>query len=192
MKSLVQIGANSGKDHVFDFIKQNNFDKIVLVEPIPFIIDSLRSTYDGIANVFIENLAVVPDDCKEVVIYYDGSPNANYEVSTVFRDHLVGHGCGLHALKSMNVPALNINDLFAKYNLTHIDYLFIDVEGLDCDLVCAINYDIYGFDCIQFESRHTDGAFKRGAKLEHTIKNLELRGFDILDNGIDLKARRIK
>ena len=43
--NIIQIGANNGKDNVFDFIKENkdSLELAILIEPIPFIINELTS-----------------------------------------------------------------------------------------------------------------------------------------------------
>ena len=61
--NIIQIGANNGKDKVFDLINQNRFivDLAVLVEPIPFIIDNLKNQYKDLDNISIENIAISND-----------------------------------------------------------------------------------------------------------------------------------
>ena len=44
---IIQIGSNDGDDNVKQFINenQNNIDLVVLVEPIPFVLDKLKENY---------------------------------------------------------------------------------------------------------------------------------------------------
>lgn len=49
---LVQIGANSGNDSVYKFVINNiNVIKyVVLVEPVPFVIEKLADCYKNVNN----------------------------------------------------------------------------------------------------------------------------------------------
>jgi hypothetical protein len=70
--NIIQIGANNGKDKVFDLINQNRFivDLAVLVEPIPFIIDNLKNQYKDLDNISIENIAISNDPNSQYLTLY--------------------------------------------------------------------------------------------------------------------------
>jgi FkbM family methyltransferase len=186
---LVQVGANSGKDSVFNFITENqdNIELAILIEPIPFIINDLTNQYQSFDNIVIENIAISDIDTSEFTLYYE--ENSNYEVSSFSKQHILDHGCPDHKIKSMIVPCLTINQLLDKYSIVELDYLYIDTEGLDVHILSSIDYTKYKISNIIFEIAHTDGANKRGSNYSEITKYLGNLGYSLtqLDN-LNIKA----
>ena len=143
MIKLVQIGANSGNDVVYNFISanQNQIELAVLIEPIPFIIEELKQNYSKFENIVVENIAISDEDLSEFTLYYE--EDSNYEVSSFSKKHILDHGCPEYKIKSINVPCLTINQLLEKYKITELDYLYIDTEGLDVHIIASIDYSRY-------------------------------------------------
>jgi hypothetical protein len=52
------------------------------------------------------------------------------------------------------MKCVNINNFFKKYNLTDIDILFIDTEGMDDSLLRSIDYKTYNIKKIYYENLH--------------------------------------
>jgi FkbM family methyltransferase len=144
---VVQIGTNNGNDHVRDFCLKNNPSQIILVEPFSIHIDEINKNYKNIKNVQIELLAITPDNDKEKTLFYsvmDGpirGPECSYQVTSIISDHLVKHGHNLNTLREFTVQSMTLNDLLLKHNLTKVDYLFLDVEGIDFEVLQTIDFD---------------------------------------------------
>ena len=150
---IIQIGANNGKDHVFDFIEknQNSIELAVLVEPIPFIIDELKSQYKNINNIIVENIAITQDeDLNSMDLYY--LKDSNYEVSSFNKYHVINHkpNGSTYELDSLSVPCMTINKLMEKHNIQNLDYLFIDTEGLDVHIIASLDFNKYKVKYITF------------------------------------------
>ena len=179
---IIQIGANNGKNNVFEFIKENqkSLELVILIEPIPFIIDELKSQYKDINNVIIENIAITDDEnLNQMILYYLG--NSNYEVSSFSKSHVITHkppGSSF-PLESLEVSCLTINKIMTKYNLEVIDYLFIDTEGLDVHIIASIDFTKYKIKNIIFETVHTDGAFNRGENFSEICNYLNQLGYNL-------------
>lgn len=189
---VIQIGANNGKDNTFDFLKENKstLELVILVEPIPFIIDELELQYKDINNVIIENIAINNDEnVKEMILYYLG--DSNYEVSSFNKDHVITHkppGSSF-PLEYLEVPCFTINTLMNKYNLDVVDYLFIDTEGMDVFIIANINFEKYKFKNIIFEAVHTDGAFCKGANFDKICNYLTQLGYKLSNiDQLNIKA----
>jgi len=179
---IIQIGANNGKDHVYDFVNENidDLELLILVEPIPFIIDDLKSQYKNIGKTIIENIAISNDETiKNTKLYY--LKDSNYEVSSFDYYHTKYHSPSLeqYPVLSMDVQCLSINQLMDKYNLTYVDYLFIDAEGLDVHIIASIDFSKYDFRNIIFEAAHSDGPFYGGENLRKITEYLVELGYNL-------------
>jgi len=152
--NLVQLGANSGDDHVLRFIKESNikFDNILLVEPMPLVINKLKENYKDIENVSIEELAIVSDESlEEVNIYYD-KESPNHEVSSLDKKHLKDHGPGDERISQFTVKAMTFDKLLTKHELININYLYTDCEGMDFKILLSIDFEKFNIENIFFES----------------------------------------
>jgi FkbM family methyltransferase len=176
---IIQIGANSGNDDVQDFIfkNKNSIELVILVEPIPFIINNLKNQYNNINNVIIENIAISNNNDNNFILYYE--ENSNYEVSSFSKQHLLDHGCEMNKIKNIIVESITFNNLMEKYNLNYLDYLYIDTEGLDVDIIESIDFKKYKIQNLIFESNHTDGAFKKGENYNRVCNYLNNLGYTI-------------
>jgi len=194
---IIQIGANNGKDEVFDFISQNRFniELAILVEPIPFIIDDLKDQYKELDNISIENIAINDDsNLKYLTLYY--IENSNYEVSSFNKEHVIKHKPknDTNEIKFLDIPCMTFNNIMEKYNLTDLDYLFIDTEGLDIHIIASIDFQKYNIKNIIFEQMHADGPFNIGKNAKQTLNYLEKLEYKIqyTPNGWDVLATKIK
>jgi FkbM family methyltransferase len=194
---IIQIGANNGKDEVFDFINQNRFnvELAILIEPIPFIIDDLKDQYKELDNISIENIAINDDpNSKHLTLYY--IENSNYEVSSFNKEHVIVHKPKdeINEIKFLDIPCMTFNNIMEKYNLIDLDYLFIDTEGLDVHIITSIDFQKYNIKNIIFEQIHADGPFNIGENAKQTLNYLEKLEykFQYNPNGWDILATKIK
>lgn len=187
--NVIQIGANTGKDSVYDFLNDNKSDVelIILVEPIPFIIDELKSQYESFDNVIIENIAISDDEVTEFDIFYED--NSNYEVSSFSKTHLLDHGCPEYKIKTIKVPSLTINQLLEKHKIYELDYLFLDAEGLDVHIISKIDFTKFKIKNLIFEVAHTDGVNTRGENYHIIMNWLESLGYTMIKyDNLNVKA----
>jgi FkbM family methyltransferase len=159
---VVQIGTNTGNDHVLRMCKEQEFEMILLVEPFDIHNQTIHSNYSGIANYTIDNVAIVPTSTPWVDLYYtdnDGPanhPKKSFEVASIRPDHLVKHNYSYHSLSKVRVPSLTMNEYLDKYSLRRIDYLFLDIEGIDFEVLETIDFDRFDIRNLQIEHLHLD------------------------------------
>ena len=159
---LVQIGTNNGNDHVLQLCKQVRFDKILLVEPMSIHNSSIYRNYSGVSNYTLDNIAIVPTPRPFVDIYYtenDGPsnhPNKSYEVASIKPEHLIKHNYTYTSLRTIRVPALTINEYLANSNIVKLDYLFLDIEGIDFEVLESIDFGRFDIKHLQIEHLHLD------------------------------------
>jgi FkbM family methyltransferase len=186
---IIQIGSNNGNDSVRQFIteNQNNIDLVVLVEPIPFILDQLKENYKNFNNIFIENIAISDDEFEKFTLYYE--EGSNYELSSFRKQHLIDCNCSLEKIKSIDVDCLTINQLFEKYNIDTLDYLHVDTEGLDVHIISSIDFNKFKINNIIFEIIHADGTQQIGTNYTETIEYLKKLGYNLSQlDGMNIKA----
>lgn len=113
-----------------------------------------------------------------------GKPSGKFEVASTIPDHLVKHAYAKGELRKIIVPALSINDLLKKYNLTHIDYLFIDAEGIDFDILKSLDIKSVNVEHIQIEHLHLDKEelyyFMNSSGYRPLASSLDPYGYDTL------------
>lgn len=186
---IVQVGTNTGNDHVLQMCKTHEFSKILLVEPFDIHNESIHKHYSEIANYKIDNIAIVPKSVPNVQLYYAdndgpaGHPNKCYEVTSIKPEHLVKHNYSYASLRSITVPAMTMNQYLESYGLKKIEYLFLDIEGIDFEVLETIDFDRFDIRNLQIEHLHLDKhrlfEFMKSKGFSQT-KGLDLCGYDTM------------
>lgn len=187
LKKIIQVGSCNGFDGVWEMIKNNTFESI-LIEPNPRSMDVLKKNYAEITNIHYENIAISTVKGKKCLFIdnYDSdkynagvgvTPHASFDINFQYA-HL--HGMGRDEITALDVECYTISDIIKKYHWENdeIDYLFIDTEGHDCDIILATDFSKFKIKCIKFETTHADGPFTKGQKLQNTINHLLGQGYN--------------
>lgn len=147
---------------MLEMCKTMSFDEIYLVEPLPIHAASIQAAYRDIPNVRLDMIAIVPTPMPTVDLFYtedDGPashPCKSYEVASIRPQHLLKHNYTYPSLKKVTVPALTLMEYFRTYALQTIDYLFLDIEGIDFEVLRTIEFDAIDIRRIQIEHIHLD------------------------------------
>lgn len=181
--NIIQIGCHTGEDHVHDFIKKNNCNKIILIDANPYALDICKQKYIDIQkNIIFLNYAIVPryvNDNKHITFYIPEQDKTSAHCS-VSLDFIKKHNHEKWIEKT--VPCITLNDLFKQINISLIDRLYIDAEGLDSEIVLSLDLESIKIDYIFFEHMHSDGAFSHGENLRSVISKLQKNGYSLKDN----------
>jgi FkbM family methyltransferase len=186
---VIQLGTNNGNDHVRDLCKSQHPNLVILVEPFSRHNTTILENYKGIENVNLINKAILAEKQDRVELYYtelDGKirgPTCSYLVTSTLKSHLHKHGYTDESIEAFTVEALTLEELFTNFNLTEIDYLFIDIEGIDFDVLKSINFEKYKINHIQIEHIHLDkeGLNRFMAEKKYYPKpGLDHHGYDTL------------
>jgi FkbM family methyltransferase len=185
---IIQIGTNNGKDHVRELVRMLPKSKLLLVEPFDIHNPSIKSSYES-CNFIIENIAIVSDNRLMVKLYYsehDGPidlPEKSFEVASILPSHITKHNYASNTIRHIEVPACTLNDLFLKHKFHKIDYLFLDIEGIDWECLKSIDFNKYDIDNIQVEHLHLNKDLLfiyMNWKGYTASKGLDERGFDTM------------
>ena len=187
---LVVIGAHSGvflKKIIAEYTNQ----KTLLVEPVPYNYEVLEKEYVNYPNILICRNAIL-DEVKKDNFYYVKKDSISKlgkhwasQIGSFDKNHILNHknkrfNIQDEDIQITEVEFITFNDLVKKYSIKSIDKLQIDVEGAEYKIMNSINYKEIKINNIFFESKHFDGTFTEGKKL-NDIKN------KLISNGYTLK-----
>ena len=159
---LIQIGSGSAsldtyiEDGFSNFIvKKKIKKKIYIIEANSIHIDNLKKFYSKYKNIKIFNLAISSDKTflKKMVFFYCLNDAPNYQIfsnSKSFVKKYFPNG----VIKKKTVECLRISEFLEKNNIKNIDYLSIDIEGMDYDVLINLNLNKFKIKNISFEHLH--------------------------------------
>lgn len=145
-------------------VNQNNtyfFEKLgwsgIVVEPRREDFERLKKE----RNCICENIAISAKreirKFLQVTGYAKGLSGIleGYDVNHLVRvvREVLHHGGGLELL---DIECIPISDLLEKHNVSNIDYLSIDVEGLELPILKTIDFDKVFIKCLTVENNYKD------------------------------------
>ena len=176
---VVNIGCNDGLDDCRQFVLENlpAVREVHLVDPSLAAMDQCRQNYRNIPQARFHHLAIVPELQERVIIYTPrGQPGSQH--ASVIREHLSAHH---HAsLDEEEVPAMRLPDFLASLQIEKPDRLYIDAEGLDCQILLQLDFSMPTPNFIQFEKPHADGPFRHGLTYQVCVEKLQAAGYRIV------------
>ena len=186
---LVVIGAHSGA-WLNDIILKYKDHKILLVEPVPYNYQILQTKYNNNENIFIDINAIYSENTKKEFFFVKESSIKKLGkhwasgIGSFDKQHILNHKNKRFNIEDSDISKIDIDfltfdNLISKYQIQSIDYLQIDVEGAEYEILNSINFSKIEIKNIQFESKHFDGTFKEGHKLEEVKKKLKNNGYKL-------------
>jgi len=148
---VVQIGAFQGDDDLTKMIKNVEVSKLVLVEPQKEFNDKLKECYKDY-NFVIENVVITPNEHETKVKFYHCQEEKNKEISSISKEHLFKHN-QMNFIES-ELDCITINNLLIKHDISTLDILFIDAEGMDEQIIKSIDFDKFNINKIYYENLH--------------------------------------
>jgi len=138
-----------------EFIKKkyNENSKVFVVEANPRNIEKLKLSYKNHKNVNILNFAISLNNISELTLYYADEDYPHYQVCSSDINHVKMHYPNA-VIKKFSIKSITINNFFNKYSINEIDYLSIDIEGLDYDVLMSIDFSKFNIKNISIEYLH--------------------------------------
>ena len=186
---LVVIGAHSGlylKDLVNEYQERN----VLLVEPVPYNSEILNSEYKDNPKITICKNAIIDKSKKDFFYYVKKKSIAKLgkhwasQIGSFDKNHILNHKNKRFDIKEDDIETIQIefitfDDLIQKYSIKSIDKLQIDVEGAEYKIMNSINFQKIEINKILFESKHFDGTFVEGKKLQEIEEKLKSNGYKL-------------
>lgn len=187
---FIHLGAGAGdldertnfKCGFTEFIKKNSKsnDKIFVLEANPKNISSLKMCYKNFSNVNIYNLGISINNEENLTFYYTDDDAPHYQVCTSKIDHLKKHYPNT-TIKKFEIQSLSINEFLEKEVKNNIiDFLSIDLEGIDFDTLMSINMEKFEIKNISIEFIHLS-PFEKKKMISHLNQN----GYSYIGYGYD-------
>ena len=154
-------------------------DQAFIVEANPKNIDKLKSCYKNYENVNVLNFAITHENSKECEFFLTEDDAPNYQVCSLDINHVKKHYPN-STINSFKIKALNINEFIEKYINNKIDYLSIDLEGIDYEILMKINLLKTSIENISIEHLHLNKSQKK-----KMINHLNKYGYSYCGNGYD-------
>lgn len=164
MSVFVQIGTNNGDDLFRKLVLKYKPAQVILVEPNPQLYSSIKKNYEGIPNVSIVSKAIYYDDNVPLELYIAaknkvyGSRADNGWILTDVNFTLVpmNDWGDKSDMVTINTQGIRFDTLCSTHNIKVIDYLQIDTEGFDSEIIKMIDFSKYTIHQIRFEKWNFD------------------------------------
>jgi FkbM family methyltransferase len=179
---FVDVGAHDGLtiNNTIYFEKYNNWTGIN-IEPIKSVYDKLVINRPKSINI---NCAVCNSNGETEFLCNTGYTEMISGLKDTFdKRHLQrlekeNKKMGAHT-QIIKVKTQKLETIFDEHKITHINYLSIDVEGAEFEVIKSINFDKVFIDVIGYENNYENNSIP-------IIKYLEDKNFSIINKGIDI------
>ena len=193
---LIIIGAHNGSGLEELILKQKN--RVLLIEPVNYNLQSLKNRFKDLSNIIFENVGV-SDEKKKLKFYYVKESSVKKlgkewgsGIGSFKKKHLLDHHRKRFQITESDIEEVDIkivvfNDLVEKYNISEVEYLFIDTEGYDYQIIKSIDFNKTKINKVKFEYKHLDDTFKfdtRLLELREMFNQLNYKEIDVDDENI--------
>ena len=155
---------------------------MLIVEANSIHINNLKKFYQKNLNGKIFNLAIIPDniDLKTMDFFYCLEDFPNYQIFSNSKSFVKKHFPD-GKIEKKSIECLRISEFFEKNNINKIDYLSIDIEGMDYSVIMKLDLKKFKIENISFEHLHL--TFWQKIKIVTKLINNEYffsgMGFDV-------------
>jgi FkbM family methyltransferase len=171
---FVDVGAHDGKTYNNTlFFEETHKWTGINIEPIPNVYKNLQNNRPTCINL---NYAVSNSDnvTKDFMINTGHTEMLSGLIETYDERHLLRiknealqHNCNMSIVK---VVTRTLESIFLENNISNVNFLSIDTEGSEFDVIKSINFNKVFIDVICFENNYDDAS-------EPIIEYLQTKGY---------------
>ena len=169
---IVQIGTNKANDDLSNYLL-SNYDELefgLFVDANILHIDDIKNCYSKFNNIEIENVAIKTplQNQNTLIIYYHTNEHPHYSMASCDIEHIKKHMTWCPHLqggeiKSFEVACITLEELLEKHSIYEIDWLCLDIEGIDAEILLTFDWNKYRIKRVEFEHLHL-GYYKSAIK----------------------------
>jgi FkbM family methyltransferase len=179
---FIDIGAHDGVtiNNTLYFEKYNNWSGIN-IEPIKKVYDKLVVNRPNSINI---NCAISNNDGTAEFLSNDGYTEMlsglkdNFDPRHLERLQKENNQMG-STTQTITVITKKLETICDEYNINHINYLSIDVEGAEFEVIKSINFNKIFIDIIEFENNYDDASGP-------IIQYLENKNYIVIHKSLDI------
>lgn len=159
---FVQVGACDGVsfDDLYGYVTSHRLRGLV-IEPLPDLFEELRKNYAAFPSVTPVNVALHRTanraELYRVSSAAAGLPSWTKGIASLDPQHHRRSGTAAEHIVAETVPCMTWERLLAQYKIDRIDYLQIDTEGYDFEILQMIDFDKLRPAIIKFEHQVSAG-----------------------------------
>lgn len=161
---FIQIGSNDGVtgDPLHPYIDAHNW-RGVLVEPVPYLMDKLKQTYEGKEDRLSFVQAAICSENAPVTLYRlkkteEALPEWYDQIASLDRGMLLTHQEKIPNLEQRiveeAVPGMTLETLLIECNLGEFNLLHIDAEGFDWLILSQLDFHFFKPEIVLYEHKH--------------------------------------
>lgn len=165
---FVQIGTNDGNDKFRELVYKFKPKTVILIEPNSWLYTSINKNYQDIkdvCNVILIDKCIYDKNDEEVSLYIpakDGiygnlgeqpeRAQGNHKYTHVNFSLIPMNDWGEKKdMVEIKAKTITFNTLCEQYGITRINYLQIDTEGYDSQIISSIDFDKINVDILRYE-----------------------------------------
>ncbi len=180
---FVDVGAHNGKTYNNTLFFEEKYKwSGINIEPIPNVFKELQNNRPTCINI---NCAISNSDnvTKDFMINTGHTEMLSGLIETYDERHLLRinnealeHNCNMSVVK---VLTRTLESIFLENNMSNINFLSIDTEGSEYDVIKSINFNKVFIDVICFENNYDDVS-------EPIIEYLQAKGYYLFKYHADI------
>lgn len=195
--NFIQVGANDGVsfDYLYDFVVLRDSQGIV-IEPVKDYFFELVANYSDFNKIIKINKAVHPSLKKVVINKISPSaiekyPNWVKGIASLDSEHHKKTFIDSKHILKEEVDADHLMNII-NHNLSNknLDYLQVDTEGFDSEIIKMIDFDTIKPSIIKYESVNLE--IEEQNKLIVLLRNKGYHTFNELEDTVGINLKKVK
>ena len=196
---FVKVGASDGitDDPCSDLLLAAQNWKGLLIEPVPYCFDKLKTNFHDTRRFSLEQVAI--GEPTRVDNFYYVDPNATRtrpelpgwidKLGSFDRNHIIKHLNGVLEpfITECKVEVRPLSDVLTTHGIQDIHLLQIDAEGYDFEVLKTLDFAKHVPFCIFIEHKHLADEIKKEMQ-----DLLDERGYSVQDCGEDYFAVNVE
>tara|TARA_Y100000004_G_C8815426_1_gene369535 strand:- start:62 stop:775 length:714 start_codon:yes stop_codon:yes gene_type:complete len=167
-QTIINLGCNDGLGDTYSYIinNQHKIKEVHLLDCSAASLEKCKQLYkENVSPDFFKKIhfhhyaIIINENVRKIPIYLPISDETSGFVST--KPKMVFAHTGERAMIQLEVPAITINNFLKQINVSKVDRLYIDLEGLDADVLLNLDFNKYNVPYLMYEHLHLDGVHNK-------------------------------